>query len=524
MAQTPLQKIRTDFFAAQTRYEYLSTLGYGGMGAVFKVRDRELDADLAIKVMLRGIDLESSDALTRFKREIQLNRKIKHPNVARIFDFGIAASIPYVTMEYVTGKALSAIIKEEKRIPASRLVPMLRQIALGTHEAHKAGIIHRDLKPQNIMVDESGAIAILDFGLAREFQSAGITRDGNVLGTPFYMAPELARGEGPSLKCDIWAIGVVAFQALTGQLPFEGSTPLGTFMAILSNQLPLEKLQEEKVPGDVIKIVARCLEKNPADRYTSAEELATDLALADLEFILSFDLPEADTRAEPAPQPPPRQEPPAAPAAPERKPVTPQPWMAVPAAPAPPPDTPARDRALRPSGEEATRPFVTPRQTPRAEAVPTIVREALRVPPPPPSKPSQPRILLVDDDETYRTMMRVRLESTGCQVLEAQNGEHALSVLHEHTVDLVLMDVLMPKLDGFDTTRILKSQGRFAKLPVILMSAFSERGRLAFAIQSGATDFVPKQQSLSLSLERIWRLLEVRGFAPPPSIQALQKT
>ncbi len=431
---TPLEKIRSAFFRAQSRYVYISTLGHGGMGAVFKVHDTTLEVDAAIKIMLHGIDFESSDALSRFKREINLNRRVKHPNIAQIFEFGLADGIPFISMEFVPGRPLSTILKEEGKMTAERLIPILRQVALGTFEAHKAGIIHRDLKPQNIMVDVSGAVAILDFGLAREQRTSHITHDGEVMGTPTYMSPELAQGAVPEPRSDIWAIGIVAYQALTGQLPFEAPTPLATFMAIVSQPLPGVELRRVRAPLDVVRIIRKCLEKNPEDRYQTAEHLAMDLALTDLDLSVSVDLPGEEA-----------------------------------------------------SEQEATMPLV-------------------------PAPPRRPTVLLVDDEDDFRMMARFHLEAAGCSVKEARNGEQALEFLYAHPADLVLMDVMMPKLDGFDTTRILKTQPRFAKLPIILWSAFSERGRLAFAIQSGATDFVSKHAELKLALQKVWKHLELQGF------------
>ncbi len=474
------------------------------MGAVFKARDRELETEVAIKVILQGLDTDPAEMLARFKREIQLSRRISHPNIARVFDFGVAGDIPYITMEFIPGRPFSALLREQKRVPADRLVAILRQVALGTHEAHKEGVAHRDLKPQNIMIDEAGAVAILDFGLAREIRSSSLTQHGQVMGTPYYMAPELARGDEPDPRCDIWAIGVIAFQALTGELPFEGTTATETFMASVSAPLPVEKLVALELPSDIVRIVKTCLEKNPADRYETAEDLATDLALVDLDYVLSSAVspPASASAGEKAAQ---AKEPEAGPASFGDA------------------DTPVAP--VRGQKASATVPTVIPRHVRRQMASQMLPQMAAPIaepspeasPPavPEPSMPDLPRVLLVDDNRTYRRVMRVNLESSGCSVLEAQNGDEALHVLEENGVELVLMDVLMPKLDGFDTTRVLKSQSRYAKLPVILMSDFSERGRLAFAIQSGATDFIPKKHGMPACVEKVWRLLEMQGFRGP---------
>jgi serine/threonine protein kinase len=189
-----IDKLRERFFEGLVRYRYLATIGRGGMGIVFKAQDLELEDVVAIKVLSPDLESDDQELLTRFKREINLNRKIKHPNVARIHDFGTSGDFPYITMEYIEGKDLRTLIFEEGRLGPARAVSILRQIALGTYAAHRLGIIHRDLKSQNVMVEESGAVAILDFGLARGKLTEGLTLDSIMIGTPHYMPPEQAMG------------------------------------------------------------------------------------------------------------------------------------------------------------------------------------------------------------------------------------------------------------------------------------------------------------------------------------------
>ena len=188
-------QIRRKFFDGVPRYEWIETLGQGGVGIVYKAKDLELDEVVAIKVLSPDIAKEDEVVLARFKREINLNRKIKHPNVARMYDFGISGEYPYITMEVVPGKDLWTMIRDEGRLPPPKAVPILRQIARGCSAIHELGIVHRDLKSQNVIVDEQGAVAIVDFGLARWNLGGGFTLDSIILGTPQYMSPEQASGK-----------------------------------------------------------------------------------------------------------------------------------------------------------------------------------------------------------------------------------------------------------------------------------------------------------------------------------------
>ncbi|MCE7960427.1 serine/threonine protein kinase, partial [Acidobacteria bacterium ACD] len=271
-------RFRERFFAELTRYEWLETLGRGGMGIVFKARDKDLDEVVAIKALTPEFRDSELDLLARFKQEIQLNRKIKHPNVARIHDYGMAGEYPYITMEYVPGKDLKSRILSRKRIPTPEAVGILRQICRGTQAAHEVGIVHRDLKPQNVMVDDAGAVAILDFGLARHARSQHLTASSLVLGTPQYISPEQALGGVADARSDIYAIGVIAFETLTGALPFQGESPVATAMKQVNDPVPDTLSSFPDVPPELVAVVHRCLEKKPDQRFQTVAELEAELA------------------------------------------------------------------------------------------------------------------------------------------------------------------------------------------------------------------------------------------------------
>ncbi len=271
-------RFRERFFAELPRYEWLETLGRGGMGIVFKVRDRDLDEVVAIKALTPGFHESELDLLTRLKREINLNRKIKHPNVARIHDFGMAGEYPYITMEFIPGRDLKWRIQRRGRIPPPEAVAILRQLARGVQAAHDVGIVHRDLKPQNVMVDDSGAVAILDFGLARAAVSKHLTADSVVLGTPQYISPEQALGGEADARSDIYALGVIAFETLTGNLPFDGESPVATAMMQVSEPLPDTLSRLPDVPRALHDAVHKAMSKRAEDRFPTAASLEAALA------------------------------------------------------------------------------------------------------------------------------------------------------------------------------------------------------------------------------------------------------
>ena len=225
-----LESFRRRFFELLPRYEWEGTLGRGGIGVVFRALDRELGESVAIKVLSPNLARDENALLARFKREVALNRKIKHPNVARMFDYGIAGDYPFITMELIEGEDLWTLIGSRHRFPAAEAVPIVRQIARGVAAIHRLGILHRDLKSQNVLVDRHGAAVILDFGLARGSFDPGLTLASVLLGTPEYMSPEQALGDPLDERADLYSIGVIAWEMLSGQLPFSGESPVATAM------------------------------------------------------------------------------------------------------------------------------------------------------------------------------------------------------------------------------------------------------------------------------------------------------
>ena len=470
------------------------------MGIVFKAQDLELEDVVAIKVLSPDLEVDEQELLTRFKREINLNRKIKHPNVARIHDFGTSGDYPYITMEFVPGRDFRTLILDEGPLPPARALSIIRQITLGTGAAHRLGIIHRDLKSQNVMVEDGGAVAILDFGLARGKKSEGITLDSIMIGTPHYMSPEQALGKPTDVRSDLYSIGVMAYEALTGKVPFAGDSPLVIAMKQVQEPVPLEPLERANVPDALRAIVLKALSKNPDERYTSAAELEAELSAVQNALPVT-----------PA-------EPPARTARNTHQSGVMTMRLARTPSPSPPEQAytiPATPMAHVPAAvKSAPAPVPAPAPAPAVAATTaTVVRAALIDRP--------PVVLLVDDDAVQRTALGGFVAQFGCKTREARTGQEALEHMLKEHVDLVLMDLVLPDMDGFDVTRIIKSQASTSAIPVVLMAGKLDRNKFAFGIQSGATDFLAKPFSHESMIARLWNILQHRGFAPPEGNEAL---
>ncbi len=487
-----LERLRIRFFEGLTRYRWQETVGRGGMGIVFKAQDLDLDDVVAIKVLSPDWETDDQQLLLRFKREINLNRKIKHPNVARIHDFGMSNDFPYITMEYVPGHDLRTIIQLEGKLPQARAVSILRQIALGTEAAHKLGIIHRDLKSQNVMLEDNGAVAILDFGLARGKTNEQLTLDSVMVGTPHYMSPEQALGRPTGARSDVYSIGVMAYELLTGKVPYDGESPLVIAMKHVSEPAPDDLHHVSGLSPELVAIVYKALAKEPAQRFATAADLEAELAM----------LRPYESGAVPVVSGPHVSVGPKAAAAPS-----------LPGAPL----EPAARRTHPVLGSMPTPAIPSPAIPVGSSPLPAVD-----------VKNRPPVILVVEGDAKERKRLADVLGRHGCRALEAKDGPEALERLLQDTVDLVLMDVALPGMDGFDVTRVIKAQASSTALPVVLTAARLDRSHFAFAIQTGATDVLAKPLQSEAMVGRLWHILTHHGFQPPagnePVLAAMKKT
>jgi eukaryotic-like serine/threonine-protein kinase len=258
-----------------SRYEIVQMLGEGGMGSVYKAKDLELDRFVALKVIRPEFALHE-EVLRRFKQELILARKITHKNVIRIFDLGELDNVKFITMEFIEGQDLSSLAKE--RLPFEKSADIIYQVCTALDAAHAEGVVHRDLKPQNIMVDKTGRIIVMDFGIARTMEhGAGMTNTGALIGTPDYMSPEQVMGEHVDSRSDLFALGIIFYQLLVGQLPYKADTVQKAMFQRTREHSKKPVDVDATVPAVLSDITVKCLQLDPVLRYQTALDVQRDL-------------------------------------------------------------------------------------------------------------------------------------------------------------------------------------------------------------------------------------------------------
>ena len=259
------------------RYEVLSVLGTGGMGVVLKARDRQLDDVVALK-MLKGEALgQDPAALERFKQELKLARRIAHRYILRTYDYGEYDNYYLISMEYVKGITLKHLIVQRGILPIKIALQISKQICSGLDAAHEKGIIHRDIKPQNILLESTGDVKIMDFGIASVADARGLTMTGTVMGTPDYMSPEQAQGASMDARTDIYSTGVLMFEMFCGKLPFSAAQPLAVLHKHLNEPPPSPRIMNPELPPELEVILLKALAKRPEQRYQKISLLYADL-------------------------------------------------------------------------------------------------------------------------------------------------------------------------------------------------------------------------------------------------------
>ena len=258
------------------RYEIIKTIGEGGMANVYLAYDTILDRRVAIKV-LRG-DLSNDEKFVRrFQREALSASSLSHPNIVEMYDVGEDNGIYYIVMEYIEGKTLKQLIKKRGALTLSEAIDIMLQITDGISQAHDSYIIHRDLKPQNIMIKEDGTIKITDFGIAMALNSTQLTQTNSVMGSVHYLPPEQASGKGSTIRSDIYSMGILFYEILTGTLPFKGDNAVEIALKQMRDEIPSVRKKNPAIPQSVENVILKATAKNPKNRYSDAKEMHADL-------------------------------------------------------------------------------------------------------------------------------------------------------------------------------------------------------------------------------------------------------
>jgi serine/threonine protein kinase/tetratricopeptide (TPR) repeat protein len=259
------------------RYRVEKLLGQGGMGAVYKAYDRDLDRTVALKLIRPELTLQP-EFVMRFKQELLLASKISHKNILRIHDLGEAAGKRFISMAYIEGEDLSEVLRKTGRLPVPRVLNIARQLCAALEAAHSEGVIHRDFKPQNILLDRSDNVYVSDFGLAKSLaEEGGVTMTGELLGTPRYMAPEQIEGKKVDARTDLYALGLVIYEMVAGEIPFQNETTFTTMYKRANEAPPSPKLINPQAPDWLVGVIMKCLARDPAQRYQRAREILHDI-------------------------------------------------------------------------------------------------------------------------------------------------------------------------------------------------------------------------------------------------------
>ena len=385
-------------------YRVMERIGRGGMAAVHRAYHPALDRYVAIKI-LPEFFADEPGYRERFQQEARSVARLKHPNILEVFDFGYVDGVAYLVLELVEGGTLADRLGRPMEL--QEVVRIVDQVASALDHAHEHGVLHRDIKPSNILLHTDGTAVLADFGLARMAGSNRLTASGTVMGTPEYMSPEQAADEALGPASDIYSLAIVAYEMLTGRVPFEADTPAATLLSHVTKPMPATRELKGELSAHLEEVLRTALAKRPQDRFPSAAAFAVALR----------------------------------PAA----------W----------PGRRGDDMAV-----QGTRRLLRPENT--------------------------PVVLVVDDSAANRDLIEACLAGVDCQVRSAEDGVSALKAIQASPPDLVLLDVQMPGLNGYEVCRRIKSNAASRLIPVVMITALDRTSDRILALDAGADDYMTK--------------------------------
>lgn len=392
------------------RYLILAMIGQGGMGVVFRARDLMFDEIIALKV-LKPDFIRNEQMLSRFKREIKLARRIKHPNVCCIFNFSTSGEVFFITMEFLEGVSLSVLMKQH-RYTDDQAIGIIRGIIAALGAAHRLNIIHRDLKPSNVMIDRNFRPVILDFGIALLLEHAGGKAGEEIIGTPLYMSPEALQGCGADQRCDIFSLGVIMYELFTGSLPWPVKrSSLG------QRKFPVRPPSTIRpdLPGYLEAIIMRCLEPDPTARFQTVHEI---LGLID--------------------------------------------------------NSPTAPHILEGNN----------------------------------------MVMIAEDEPDIKDLLASALEDYGFTPLFAANGEEAVALATRERPALICMDLMMPRMGGYQAIEFLKANEETSRIPIIVITARQDKESLRLGQALGIQDYITKPFSIIALMKKIRQLVPLRNPRP----------
>ena len=405
-------------------YRVMDKLGRGGMASVYRAYHPALDRYVAVKV-LPDFFADDPGYRERFQQEARSVARLKHPNILEVFDYGYQDGIAYLVLELVEGGTLADRVGRPMEL--QEVVRIIEQVASALDHAHAHGVLHRDVKPSNILIHADGTPVLADFGLSRMVgQLRRLTSSGTVMGTPEYMSPEQAADEPMGPQSDLYSLAIVAYEMLTGRVPFESDTPAATLLSHVTKPMPATLELKGELSAHVEEVLRKALAKRPEDRYPSASAFAVALR--------------------PAAWPSRRGE-----------------------------DLPANAMSRRPGLDRS------------------------------------PVVLVVDDSAANRELIEACLAGVECQVRGAPDGMSALKAIQAAPPDLVLLDVQMPGMDGYEVCRRIKASSISRLIPVVMITALDRTADRIDALDAGADDYMSKPVDRVELVARVRSALRLKG-------------